>query len=109
MPQEAVAGARRRAGSARTDWQPRCLTGATAKWGFMFLTTLCTPSSRHDAAHLSVFKQAPAVTTGHSGKTQAEVHSLRAAAAASALSRRVPSAPEARHAGDRTAGTALPT
>lgn len=38
------------------------------------LTTACTPSPRHHTAHLSVFKQAPAVTTSHSGNTQAEVH-----------------------------------
>lgn len=47
------------------------------KVGIYVLSDYGLCSSPHHAAHLSVPKQAPAVTTSHSGKTQAEVHSPR--------------------------------
>lgn len=119
VPRETLPGARQGAGSAcrgsPRDRQPHSQTGATGKSVFMFLSDhglYCF--SRHHGAHLTVFKRAPAVTTSHSGKTQAEVHPPRTcpprrAAAASARSHRVPSAPEGQRAGSGTAGTALPT
>lgn len=84
MPQETVAGACRRAGRARTG-STRAVLGlaATLPHGRYGKVGIYVPDyglyscSRHHAAHLSVFKQAPAVTTSHSGKTQAEVHSSR--------------------------------
>lgn len=46
-------------------------TGATGNWGFMLLSDYgLYIFSRHHTAHLNVFKQAPAVTTSHSGKPE---------------------------------------